>query len=113
MLNKLRWNELLLVRSSILGLFVNTLTFNGKFSLHNKEKFPQEIEMQLSQKENTFSQLFIAFLKSTSNSEYFEKKGESHSLSISEIINCKRRGYSNVYKSCFRTPFGSQHVRAS
>ena len=28
-------------------------------------------------------------MKSTINLEYFEKKGQSHSLSITEINNCK------------------------
>ena len=48
--------------------------------------------MIFSQKGNFFP-FSIAFLKSTSNSEYFEKKDESHSLSISEIIDAERGGY--------------------
>ena len=53
--------------------------------------------MKLSQKPKTFSNFFIAFLKSTSNSEHFEeKKSESHSLSISGIIDSERGGYLNV-----------------
>ena len=35
------------------------------------------------------------FLKSTSNSAYFGKKDESHSLSICKIIDCERGGYLN------------------
>ena len=74
MLDELCWKKLLLVRLEILGQFVNTLTANAKYSLHNKRNFQQQIEMQLSQKLKTFSGFFIAFLKSTSNSEYFEKR---------------------------------------
>ena len=44
----------------------------------------------------TFSGLFVAFLKSTLNFEYFEKKYQSHSLSINEIINCETGNYLNV-----------------
>ena len=32
-------------------------------------------------------------MKSTLNLEFFEKKGQSHSLSISEINNCKTNSY--------------------
>ena len=74
MLDKLSWKELILVRSENLGLFVNILTFNGKFSLHNWESFPEEIQTQLSQKAKTFSPFFNGLPKFTSNSEYFEKK---------------------------------------
>ena len=49
--------------------------------------------MQISPKPNTFSQFFIASMKSTLNSEYFEKKDQSHSLSITEIIDCETSSY--------------------
>ena len=47
------------------------------------------------------SQFFVAFLKSTLNLEYFEKKDQSHSLSINEIINCETDSYLNVQKAIF------------
>ena len=49
--------------------------------------------MQISQKPKTFSGLFIASMKSTLNSEYFEKKDQSHSLSITEIIDFETGSY--------------------
>ena len=49
--------------------------------------------MQISPKPKTFSLFFIASIKSTLNSEYFEKKDQSHSLSISEIIDCETGSY--------------------
>ena len=60
MLDKFIWKELLLLRSEIIGLFVNTLTFHGNFSLHNSENCPKESQMQLSQKAKIFSQFCIA-----------------------------------------------------
>ena len=36
--------------------------------------------MEISPKPKTFSQFFIASMKSTLNSEYFEKKDQSHLL---------------------------------
>ena len=49
----------------------------------------------------TCSQFFVAFLKSTFNLEYFEKKDQSHRLSINEIINCGTDSYLNVQKAMF------------
>ena len=49
--------------------------------------------MQISPKPKTFSQFFIASMKSTLNSEYFEKKDQSHRLSITEIIDCESGSY--------------------
>ena len=49
--------------------------------------------MQISPKPKTFSGFFIASMKSTFNSEYFEKKDQSQSLSITEIIDCETGSY--------------------
>ena len=49
--------------------------------------------MQISPKPKTFSEFSIASMKSTLNSEYFEKKDQSHSLSITEIIDREPGSY--------------------
>ena len=49
--------------------------------------------MQISPKPKNFSQFFIASMKSTLNSDYFEKKDQSHRLSITEIIDCETGSY--------------------
>ena len=49
--------------------------------------------MQISPKPKSFFQFLIASMKSTLNSEYFEKKDQSHSLSITEIIDCETGSY--------------------
>ena len=72
------------------------MTANDKPSHFNREDFPQQIEMQLSQKVKKFSESFIAFLKSALNSEYFETKEESNSLSTFTIIDCETGGYLHV-----------------
>ena len=51
----------------ILGLFVNTLTANDKYSLLNRENLLQHRQIQLSQKQKSFSQFFVAFWKSRFN----------------------------------------------
>ena len=49
--------------------------------------------MQISPKPKTFSRFFIASMKSMLNSEYFEKKDQSHSVSITEIIDSETGSY--------------------
>ena len=60
------------------------------------QNFPQQFQTPLSQKQNTFSGFFIAFLKITWNLEHFQKKDEYNGLIISEIIDTERRGYLKV-----------------
>ena len=49
--------------------------------------------MQTSLKLKSYSRFFIAFLRSTLNLEHFETKDQSHSLSITDIINCENGSY--------------------
>ena len=94
-----------LVRSKILGLFVNTLTAEYMYSGRNMQTLTQQVQTPLSLKQETFSGFLIAFLKSTWNGEHFEKKGESSSLSISEIIDSKRGGYLSAWKALLQNSF--------
>ena len=86
----------MLVRFQILGQFVNTMTAVYKYFRQNPENLPQQVQTLMSLRRKTFSQFFIALLKSTLNLEYFEKKDQSHSLSITEINNCKASSYLSV-----------------
>ena len=65
---------LVLVRSEFLGQFVNTLIADYKYPCENRDKLWQQIPRQITRKLNPFSGLFIVFLKSTLNLEYFEKR---------------------------------------
>ena len=56
---KLHWKKCLLVIHKILQLFVKTLTVNDKHYALN-----QPLQMQLSQKQKIFPELFFQFLKS-------------------------------------------------
>ena len=89
----------------MLRLFINTLTVEYTYSRRNMQTFRQHIQTPLSLKQNSFSGFFIAFLKSTWNGEHFEKKGESFSLSISEIIDSKRGGYLSAWKALLQNSF--------
>ena len=43
----------------ILGVFINTLTVDEKYSLGNRKNLPQPIQLQLSQKQNKFLEVFL------------------------------------------------------
>ena len=60
-------------------MFVNTLTADDKYSLLNRHNLTQPILTELSRKQTAFSQLLLAFWKSTLNFEHFQKKDDPHS----------------------------------
>ena len=108
------WKKSALVRFKILGLFVHTLTAEYMYSGRNMQTFTQQVQTPLSLKQKTFSgqssslsilKEVVAFLKSTWNAEHFQKKGESSSLSISEIIDSKRGGYLSAWKALLQNSF--------
>ena len=68
--------------NKILRLFANTLTVNDKHYLLNRENLPQPIQMQLSEKQKTFSQFSFSFSKSLLNFKRWTKKDDPGSLSI-------------------------------
>ena len=89
----------------MLGLFVKTLTAEYTYSRRNMQTFKQQVQTPFSLKKKTFSGFFIGLLKSTWNGEHFQKKGESSSLSIFEIIDSKRGGYLSAWKALPQNSF--------
>ena len=81
------------------------MTAESTYSRRNMQTLMQQVQTPLSLKQKTFSCFLIAFLKSTWNGEHFEKKGESSSLSISEIIDSKRGGYLSAWKALLQNSF--------
>ena len=61
------WKILLFLACQVLGLFVNTVGAEEKNPVLNRENLIIPIQMQLSQKEKTFSEFFARFLKPTIN----------------------------------------------
>ena len=72
------------------------MTADDKYSRRDIQNLTQELQTAISQKQKTFSGIFITYLKSKTNSEAFAKKVESASLNISEIIDAEKSGYLNV-----------------
>ena len=56
---KLIWKMYPLVLGEILGVFVNTLTADGKYPVQGCENLQLPIQMQLSEKQKTFPQFFV------------------------------------------------------
>ena len=90
------WTKSAIVGSEILTLFVNTLTTDYKYSRQNMLNFTQQPEEAFSQKQRTFSGIFIAFLKCALNLEHLERKDEYLSLIISRNFDSERDGYINI-----------------
>ena len=71
--------KVFLVIHKIVRLFVNTLTVNDKHYLLNRDNLTEPIQIQLSQKKKTFSEIFFAFLKSILNFKHLPKENDPHS----------------------------------
>ena len=85
MSSELSWKKSLFLTCRILLLLVNTLAANEKYPVLNRDNLTIPIQMQLSQKQKTFSRFFAAFLKYRLNIELFEKKCYPQSFFVSEI----------------------------
>ena len=81
----------MLVLCKFLRLLVKTLTDDKKYSLLYRENLTQPIQILLSQKPKTFSQLSSEIWKPTLNFEHFQKKDEPHSRCISQSTVSEKR----------------------
>ena len=92
------WKKSPLVICKVLGLFVNTLTADYKYSLLNRGYLLRHVQMQLSQKRKTFSNFFIylfiffTFSEFKLNLEHNQKKEDPHSWCIFELRDPEKRG---------------------
>ena len=63
-------------------MFANTLTVDEKPHLPNRDNLTQLIQIELSQKQETFFEFFFALLTSIINFKHLPKKDDLYSLSI-------------------------------
>ena len=89
---QLSWKKSLLVICKILGLFVKTLNVGDNYCLLNRENLKRPIQMELSEKQNSFSEFVSVFLKSILNFEKFQKKDDRHNWCILQITHSEKRG---------------------
>ena len=99
----------LLLTCQILGLLLNTLLADRLYLVLHRNNLTVEIQMELSQKQKTFSEFFSPFLKSVWRFEHFFKKEDSHRFYISEFTESKNLVRLIPKKSRFRGPFEKQH----
>ena len=76
----------------ILRLFGNTLTVDEKHYLLSRDNLTERIQMQLSKKQKTFSEISLPFLNSLSNFKNLSKKGDPHSSCISGNTGSEKYG---------------------
>ena len=79
----------LLVIGEFLRLFVNTFPADEKYYMLNRDNLAQPIQMQLSQKQKTFSEFPFAFLKSILSYKHFPKKVTLRADTFPEIPSPK------------------------
>ena len=87
--SQLRRKKSLILRYQIFGLLNNTLAADEKYSILIRKNITIPIQMHLSEKQKTFSEFLAALLKSRLNFKHFDRKGDTHSFSISEVTDSK------------------------
>ena len=94
----------------ILGLFVNTLTADERYSLANANILTQQIQMQLPKKQKIFSECFPVFFKSRLGFEHFEKN-----VTLIAYVFPNLQTEKDVVRkmSSFTRPFEKQHSKRS
>ena len=68
------------------------MTADDKHYLLNRDNLTQQIEMQLSKKEKTFSEISFAFLNSLLNFKHLPTKDDPHSWCISGSTGSEKYG---------------------
>ena len=87
--SQLRWKKSLFFTCQILRLLANTLAADEKYPVLDRDNLTIPIQMQLSQKQKTFSQFLCAFLKSLLNFKYFEKKMTARDFVFPKLLTPK------------------------
>ena len=84
---KLSWKMSFFLTGEILDLVLNTLAADQKYLVLHSDNLTILIQMELSQKQKTFSEFFAVFLKCISNFERLEKNDDAHRGCISKITD--------------------------
>ena len=110
---KLIWKMSPLVLGEILGMFVNTLTADGRYPVQGLQNLTVPFQIQLSEKRKTFDQFFVPFLESTSKFKHFEKKMMLIANVFPKLGTVKIFVRKRSQEHHFGTGFYSQHMKAS
>ena len=88
--------KLILIRSEILAILVNTLTPNYEYSRNNKETFTITNSNQIIWKITIFLPYLLSIFRMYIKILIFWKKHERYRSNISELIDSESCGYLNV-----------------
>ena len=77
-------------------MLINTFTVNDKHYVLNRDNLTLPIQMQLCQKQKTFSEFFFVFFKSILNFQILTKKDDPHSLCTSGNTGFEKYAWLNV-----------------
>ena len=94
-------------------MFVNILTTDDKYSLVNRDHLRHPIQMQLPQKDKTFSQFDPALLKCSLKIEHFRKKMDLIADVFPKLGTPENVANQISKKSSFIGPFDKRHVRGA
>ena len=83
------WKMSVLVVSQILGLFVNTLAADHRYTLRNSENWAKPIHKKLSKKQKTFSDYLAIFLNLTPNCKRRLKTLVEHRSTVNTLMGPK------------------------
>ena len=81
------WKKSLLLRHQILRLLVNTLAASEKYPVLNRDNLTLPIQVQLPQKQKSYSQFLAASFKSILNLKCFEEKDDPHRFCTCDITD--------------------------
>ena len=85
------------------------MAVDKKYPVLNRGNLMRPIQMQLFQKQKTFSEFLAGFLKCRLTFWYFETKYDSYRFCISKITASENVVREMPKKSCFRGPSEKQH----
>ena len=105
---KWSWKKSLLLTCKIFWLLVNTLTGDEKYPVLHRVNSRMPNQKQLSQKPNTFSQFFAAFLKTRFHFRHFEEKDDPHRFWMFEFTDSEKVVREMSKKSQLRGCFDKQ-----
>ena len=109
---KVIWKMSALVLGEIPGAFINTLSADGKYPVRGCENLQLPIQMQLSEREKTFSPFFVPFLESTSHFKHFEKNMLVTANVFRKLQTMKISVSPPAKKRRFRKRFEKEHANA-
>ena len=102
-----------LVLGETLGVFVNTLTDDSKYSVQDCENLLLPIQMHITEKPNAFSQVSVPFLEATSNVKVLKKRMIVIGKVFPKLQTVKILLRPLSKKPCYRPRFDSQDVKVS